>query len=407
MEEGNFDKALEMLQRYQKDVKVLKTDKIAEQFITQASDCIIKRRKERYTPFYNPRKKYEPITLFDILDKYAMADEIWALDKTTFRSLFPYHVQEGYFEPITMPDNTVRLFPLGLALNVYYRGQSKYFPISKPSLYRDGMTEAKKFVERIKYEELKYLLEDYPLTHFFREDFYVNAPNGTALPLPLSIDALALAQHYGIKTELMDLTTDKFVAAFFATTDCKDNIPILTKRKEKGVFYRHVHIDMSLFGNKERLRAVGLQPLSRPGEQCGLVYAMGSDDDFNKIATIEEFEHDRDVSEFIFNYTNRSRKLFPYSPIQHRIDEICKSHIFSRRAYEQARKEFYSDVSEFDLKKYLEEEKIQISDETLFRFSEEEKSDAINRWNSGENKRIAKQILPRFVYNGPIAHADK
>lgn len=46
---------------------------------------------------------------------------------------------------------------------------------------------------------------------------------------------LSRAQHYGIKTELMDITTDKFVAAFFATTDCKDDVytPIVDKREEK------------------------------------------------------------------------------------------------------------------------------------------------------------------------------
>jgi len=377
IELGNFEKAAEMLVSYQKDVTTLKAGhNTVRQYIENVESHINNKITERYTPFHIPHKKYEPITLFDILDKYALADEIWALDTSVMRHAFSFHAQEGYFEPVIMPDDTVRLFPLGLVYNVYYRGQSSVFSPSNPSLYRKGMNEAKQFVERVKYEELKRLIEDYPISRFFKEDLFVTAPDGSVSLLPLSIDTLALAQHYGIKTELMDLTTDKFVAAFFATTDCKDDeyTPIVNKRKNKGVFYRYVHTDFTMFGRKSRLRAVGLQPLSRPGEQRGLVYEMNPDDDFNRIATTaEEFEHDKDVSDFIFNYTNRSKKLFPANPIQKHIDRINKSNMFSKQACEMAQSEFYPNITEETVNTYLEQENITISDDISFGFSQDEK----------------------------------
>jgi hypothetical protein len=404
IEAGLFDKAADMLSTYRKDVTGLTgdSDKIRK-YIETVELHINNKFSERYTPSYIPRKKYEPITLFDILDKYAMADEIWALDTSEIRYIFPFHAQEGFFEPVMMPDNTATLFPMGLAFNVYYRGQASGFSPSKPSLYRNGMTEAKQFIERIRFEELKRLIEDYPLTMLFREDFYAIAPDGTPHFFPLSIDTLALAQHYGIKTELMDLTTDKFVAAFFATTDCKDDIytPIVDRRKKKGVFYRYVHIDFPMSG-KSRLRAVGLQPLSRPGEQRGLVYEMGPDDDFNNIVTTtEEFEHDKDVSEFIFNYTNRSKKLFPINPIQNHIERI-KSKTLSRQACEMARKEFYSDITDEMANSYLKQEGVVLSEEISFGFTQAEKDKIIASWKNGEAERIARQILPRWSYDGPI-----
>jgi hypothetical protein len=402
IEAGLFDKAEDMLSTYRKDATSLKgaSDTI-HKYIETVELHINNKFAERYTPSYILRKKYEPTTLFDILDKYAMADEMWALDTSEIRYLFPFHAQEGFFEPVIMPDNTATLFPMGLAFNVYYRGQASSFSPSKPSLYRKGMTEAKQFIERIRFEELKRLLEDYPLTKLFREDFYALAPDGKHHLLPLSIDTLALAQHYGIKTELMDLTTDKFVAAFFATTDCKDDryTPIVDKRKEKGVFYRYVHIDFPMSG-KSRLRAVGLQPLSRPGEQRGLVYEMSPDDDFNNIVTTtEEFEHDKDVSEFIFNYTNRSRKLFPINPIQNHIERICKSKTLSRQACEMARKEFYPEITDEMLDSYLEQEGVVLSENISFGFTQEEKDGIIASWKNGEAKIIARQILPRWSMN--------
>lgn len=410
IEAGLFDKAEEMLSMYRKDATRLKGDSdIIRKYIETVELHINNRFAERYTPSYIPRKKYEPITLFDILDKYAMADEMWALETSEIRYLFPFHAQEGFFEPVMMPDNTTTLFPMGLAFNVYYRGQASSFSPSKPSLYREGMTAAKQFIERIRFEELKILLDDYPLTKLFREDFYALAPDGTPHFFPLSIDTLALAQHYGIKTELMDLTTDKFVAAFFATTDCKDDryTPIVDKRKEKGVFYRYVHIDFPMSG-KSRLRAVGLQPLSRPGEQRGLVYEMSPDDDFNNIVTTtEEFEHDKDVSEFIFNYSNRSRKLFPINPIQNHIERICKSNTLSRQACEMARKEFYPDITDEMADAYLEQEGIVLSESISFGFTPEEKEGIIASWKDGEADRIARQILPRWIYDGPIEFKDK
>lgn len=110
-------------------------------------------------------------TLLDILDRYAIGEEWWALEKGVLvEFMMPHHDQDGLFDAIRMPSGYVKLFPVGLCWNCYYRGQSSYYPNSKPSLWRkgtrknNGMMPEDQFVERLKLCELKMMIEDYPLT---------------------------------------------------------------------------------------------------------------------------------------------------------------------------------------------------------------------------------------------------
>lgn len=229
IEKSLFDEADALFPIYSKDVLTYhKWSASIKEHLSIWEEHIRKKERFDYVPYHIFRKRNQSVTILDILDHYSMQDELWAVEKSVMRSLHPYHAQEGYFEPVIMDNGEARLYPMGLAFNVYYRGQAEFNTPSKPSLFRKGMTPSKQFVERLKYIELKLLLEDYPLTKYFKETVFAPAPDGSYLHLPLAVDVLALAQHYGIKTELMDVTTDKFVAAFFATTSCKDDIYIYT-----------------------------------------------------------------------------------------------------------------------------------------------------------------------------------
>ncbi len=402
LEKGLFDKAQIMLERYKED-SVMFHDRsdMLDAHINQLQNIIAAKIRSTYIPFSILKGEAEPTTLFDILDKYSVHDELWALENGPVRMMFPSYEQEGKFEAIAMPDGEVRLFPCGLAFNVYYRGQAEFFENSHPTLYRKGVTDSMRFVERVRYEELKRCVDDYPLTHLFRTDIYCDMPDGKSIHIPLSIDCLALAQHYGIKTELMDLTSDKFVAAFFATTYCVNDAyyPIVDKRNNTGVFYRYS--DNSFLmpnGGKPKMRAVGLQPFSRPGEQAGLVYEMSKDENFNEIVISKEFfTHDKEVSEFIFNYTNRSKKLFPQSPLKAHADAIKTARTLSDVAFKMAKDEFYPEVDDGILFKWLESEGLTISKDVDFSFSEEEKKICIDEWQNGGCDETLGKIIIRPV----------
>lgn len=397
IEKGIFDKAEYYLVCYEKDAKKLHGNrKEIETHVGLLRDLIERKERSVYIPFRIERKSEEPANLFDILNHYSLCDEIWALDNSVMRCLFPTYRQEGQFEAVRMPDGRTILYPCAIAFNVFYRGQSEYHKMAQPSLYRKDMSEAKRFVERIRYEELKRCIESSPLTNIFQNGVFFTYPDGRQEKLELSVDALALAQHYGIKTELLDLTTDKFVAAFFATTDYKNGIyaPIVDNREKPGVFYRFS--DTPGFGMyySPKLRAVGLQPFSRPGEQKGLVYEMKPDENFNDAVISKDFfMHDSQIASFIFNYMNRSQKLFPKSLLEDHADAILKSTELSRDAFDAAKREFCPETSEDVLISYLKEMGITIVDGKDFSFSDAEKQQCIASWEMDKNKILSKIIV--------------
>lgn len=156
------------------------------------------------------------------------------------------------------------------------------------------------------------------------------------------------------------------------------------------------------------LRTVGLQPFSRPGEQKGFVLEMKKDEDFNLLVCEKiPFKHNPQIAEFIFNYTNRSRKLFPDNILDAKATQIVNSKRFSRMAYQNAKDSFYPDVPDSVLEAYLKDENISIVDEPIVRFTEEEKEEYLKEWEKKGLDDFQKKIIVRYCYTGPIEYVNK
>lgn len=351
-------------------------------------------------------------TLLDVLEHLAYGEERWALEKSPLRMAFPNHCQEGCFELVVMPDGVARLFPCSLSVNDYYRGQTAYYPDCRPSLLRKGMTESQVFVERLKLAEFSVLIQNHPLVKMYPNGFLWKDPVGNVHPVNLCVDAEALAQHYGIKTDLMDFTVDKWVAAFFACTDYDARTDTYSAHKSNGedygVFYMYVDLNFSPDGNL-RLRPVGQQPFPRPGEQAGYVLSMYPGDNLNKkVAQKIKFRHVDEISELVFNYTNRSNKLFPYDSLQVKAKIIKESTCFSLAAFEKAKSKFYPDVDENVLQDYLKVENITLVSEPIVEYLTDEIDSFNEEWKSLREKEFLSKIIVRYTYNGPIIeNSDK
>lgn len=315
-----------------------------------------------YTP-----SPYNGKTLFDILDKIAFDEELWALDTSVIRKHFPYPKDEDKFIPeANASGETTILSPVCLIPGTYYRGQNAVFQPCYPALYRKYMTDSMKFLERLRYCEFHLLLETHPLCTVFRNHFKFKYPDGSERVLNFQIYHLALAQHYGIATELMDVTSDKWVAAFFASTECKDDIYSPYKKSGEGVFYTCVETNF----DNPIIRPIGLQPFSRPGEQRGYAFPLNDNDDFEAhVVKAQKFIHVPEINEFIFAYTNRSLKLFPYDILKHKADIIRKSTTFSNAALDMAVRKFYPSIDPTTIQKWIVEQSVSFTSNPLTSFT--------------------------------------
>lgn len=351
-------------------------------------------------------------TLLDIVNHYLAGEQrIEEMHENgDFKGLFPTRAYKGMFEPMRMEDGTHILMPLSPAQHSYYRGESSYHEDCRPSLFRKGMTEADIFVERVKRCELELMMQQYPITDLFANSIQAQAPDKTWIPIPFRIGYDGMAQHYGIKTEFMDLTLEPWTAAFFAATKYDDATDTYTPIEDTdtyrdGAFY--LRNEMPLPNPSfSRIDVVGMQPLLRPGRQSAYVFRMNQGENFNTMAQKDHFRHDAAVNRQIFEYANNGNKLFPKELIGTRIrKEIVKGEEFSQIAFIEAKRRYASSQSEETLNGYLSDKHIKISTTDRQWFSEKEKKEAVEYWETYQQELFSKIHL-RWSYRGPIKFVD-
>lgn len=351
-------------------------------------------------------------TLLDIVNHYLEGErriEQWQ-ERGLFKGMFPTWQHKGLYEPVQMPDGTHVLMPLSPVQYSYYRGESEYHKECSPSLYRKQMSEADIFVERVKRCEMERMMLEYPITDLFANSIQAQDPVGEWHPLPFRVGFDGMAQHYGIKTEFMDLTIDPWTAVFFAATayNASDDTysPIEdTENHPYGAFYLYNEIPLP-FQESKRIAVVGMQPLSRPGRQRAYVFRMRPAENFNDLVQVAFFRHDAAINREIYDRVNAHNRLFPKETIGARIrSEIVRGEEFSHWAYEQAVQRYGEGRDESVLAGYLEENHIRISATDRLWFTEAEKQQALDYWETYQQELFSKIYL-RWSYKGPIEFVE-
>lgn len=129
--------------------------------------------------------------------------EWYEKSRAYFYKLHPeFKPKEGLFEQVKLAGRKgFILLPTSSDYGVLYRGQGQYYRKCLPTLYRDGLTEDEIFVEHVRIAEFRLFLEQFDVTRHFQECGYV-------------VDYVGLAQHYGLKTEVLDVTSDIDISMF-------------------------------------------------------------------------------------------------------------------------------------------------------------------------------------------------
>lgn len=193
-----------------------------------------------------------------------------------------------------------------------YRGQTARYRPCLPSVFRGvsvnrcassgwaGLSLAERvrlIVERVRLDEFASALFEHPASGYARE-------------IGLKLHPIALAQHYELVTDRLDLTQDHMVAAFFATnTRTKDGwVPV---DAGTGVMYRLVRraFDENMPGE---LVCIGKQTLPRPGEQKAHTLTLQLALDFERLPIeICTFRHDHSCGRRLNDRFSSGDSLFP------------------------------------------------------------------------------------------------
>lgn len=215
-----------------------------------------------------------------------------------------------------------------------FRGQSGFYDPSTPSLLRKQ--KGRFVVENIFYEEFVLALKDHPLIRLFWDGIELCGHRYF-----FEVTYYGLAQHYGFKTRVMDLTSDLDVAKFFAVTDYNEKTdtysPVIDESRY-GVFYywdnvRNPYAFQPLFGGN--LSSIGLQVFPRSGRQKGFLFSMYRGQNFNDIPFVKYklFRHDAAISKQIYKMARRGKLYFPEDELSSLAQRIRCSKILSGKAF--------------------------------------------------------------------------
>lgn len=217
----------------------------------------------------------------------------------------------------------------------FYRGESAFFGSSKPGLYRNKSNR-----ETLEDSTLQKLRLDQCCLAFDSFDVVTHWRDNT-------VNYLALAQHYGLKTRMIDITSDLKTALFFACCKIGEegkwrplaqedfahrSSRALAKEgnSKYGVLYRSKTeiTDLKWMIDKsewETIVPVGYQPFMRCAAQSAyMLLAKDSTYDMYQDNTFEKFRFrlTEEICNWIYEEMNYGEKIYPYKDIPDIYEEV-------------------------------------------------------------------------------------
>lgn len=206
----------------------------------------------------------------------------------------------------------------------FFRGEKKIYPSILPSMYRtNDSTDI--LISKLKIKQFETTLKNFPRI--------IDDLNSDA-----DVDFIALAQHYGLNTNLIDITSNILVAAFFATNNCDKNYSV----QEEGIGVLKVFPTAYMFENgtlnkNSRFHFEGIQPFRRPAIQDALGFEIKEDENIDYMFSSVKFKHNKKYNELIrkqFCYEKQCI-LFPNELISNIATKIKLSQKISKNVVEK------------------------------------------------------------------------
>lgn len=244
----------------------------------------------------------------------------------------------------------------------YYRGENAFYASSKPSLYR-GKTNDKipqyiqELIEILRRDECWNFLDQFDAVKHWSAS---------------SINYLAISQHYGLRTQMMDLTSNLKTALFFACCkygtdkkwrplkneeikykDSRQYISSIGGDSRYGIIYRcPTEINDMKWAVSDRnmgfniITPIGYQPFMRCSHQYGYMMLTNSKDyDMMQDPLFDKFKIrlDEELCAWIYEEMGRGDAIYPHDDIPdiaQYIEAMNNQHIFSENVFKTVVKEF-------------------------------------------------------------------
>jgi FRG domain len=230
----------------------------------------------------------------------------------------------------------------------YFRGENAVYSSSKPGIFRSpNIRPLQNIMDSLVLEEACYFLDQFDAIRYW-------SPSG--------INYYALAQHYGIKTPVMDITSDLKTALFFAC--CKydngqwrpltkkdfalQNSRFGVKDSRYGVVYRSPKeiSDMKWaladdMAGYQLITPIGYQPFMRCSAQYGYMFLVKDEHyDMQRDPLFEKYriELSEELCQWIFDKMDGGQKAFPNDDvpaIEQYMNKIRSTHIISAETFER------------------------------------------------------------------------
>lgn len=194
----------------------------------------------------------------------------------------------------------------------YYRGEPNLYDNCIPSLYRGNPSEDEIIINQLKALDFRDICRTFPTVQFAENDNQ-------------DVRYDAIAQHYGLKTNIIDITNDIGVAAYFATQQYDEYTDSYHPVTEGLGCIRKTIQMMGMSGFQGVV--IGVQPFYRTARQSAYGYVCTRGEDFAKCSHATVFKQNSHMNKIICDIFSQKEEynLFPVELITNAAKKVLQT----------------------------------------------------------------------------------